>query len=329
MNLVVQRPGLLTTVQDLGRWGHQGAGVPVAGPMDAWSHRLANLLVGNPAECAVLEATVTGPQFECEGDTLLAITGGPFAITVGEQHVRSPLVARAPAGTALQFGECLAGARAYVAVAGGFDVPLVLGSRATDLRAGFGGYAGRALHAGDRLAIGSHQAPTGTVHDDTPQHARPSAVVDVRELPDASHAPARTAVTRLRVMRGPTEGAAADRAFTELLAGLFRISARSDRMGYWLEAGAVTPGATASMITGPTTMGLVQVPPSGEPILLMADRQTTGGYAAVAVVIAADLPVAGQLPPGATVTFEACTPDDARRVLLERETQLNSIARPW
>src|SRR4051794_2883435 len=154
MNLLLQRPGLLTTVQDLGRWGHQGAGVPVAGPVDAWSHRLANLLVGNPAECAVLEATVAGPQFECEVDTLLAITGAPFAITVGEQHVRSPLVARAPAGTALQFGECLAGARAYVAVAGGFDVPVVLGSRATDLRAGFGGDAGRGPPPGRPPPIG-------------------------------------------------------------------------------------------------------------------------------------------------------------------------------
>jgi antagonist of KipI len=109
---------------------------------------------------------------------------------------------------------------------------------------------------------------------------------------------------------------------------MFRISPRSDRMGYRLDGGGVAPGATASMITGPTTMGLVQIPPSGEPILLMADRQTTGGYAAVAVVIAADLPVAGQLAPGATVTFEPCTSEEAHRLLLERETQLNATARP-
>jgi antagonist of KipI len=129
----------------------------------------------------------------------------------------------------------------------------------------------------------------------------------------------------LRVMRGPAEEPAADRAFIALTRGSFRVSSQSDRMGYRLEGGVVAVGTTASMVTAPTTMGLVQVPPSGEPILLMADRHTTGGYAAVAVVITADLPLAGQLGPGYAVTFEACTPEDARRALRQMEAHLAVI----
>ncbi len=308
MSLVVHRAGLLTTVQDLGRWGQQSWGVPVAGPMDSWSHRLANRVLGNADTAAVLEVTVIGPLIECEVGTRMAITGAPCAIAVGGQHVRSPLVLEAAAGTTIDIGECQAGTRAYVAVGGGFDVPVVLGSRSTDLRGRFGGCAGRAVHAGDRLHYTSAAV-----------HPR------VRELRDAAVGPDREGFTRLRVMRGPAQEPAADHAFTVLGRGSFRISPQSDRMGYRLEGSIVAGGPTASMISTPTTMGLVQVPPSGEPILLMADRQTTGGYAAIAVVIAADLPLAGQLGPGHGVTFEACTPEYAHQALKQMEAQLTAV----
>ena len=309
MSVVIHRPGLLTTVQDRGRWGHQSAGVPVAGPMDAWSHRLANRLLGNAEDAAVLEVTVTGPAFECDADATFAITGAPFAIRVGEDLVRSPVLIDVAAGSSIEFGECLAGTRAYVAVAGGFDVPAVLGSRSTDLRGGFGGCDGRALRAGDRLR---HAA------------ASASAVSRVRELPAAAVAPPRTGVTGLRVLPGPWDDPAAARAFHLLLDGSFRLSSHSDRMGYRLEGSPVS-STSGAMITTPTAMGLVQVPPSAQPILLMADRQTTGGYAPLAVVIAADLPLAGQLGPGHAVGFEACTPDEAYRAVQEREAHLIAL----
>jgi biotin-dependent carboxylase-like uncharacterized protein len=276
--------------------------------MDAWSHRLANAAVGNAAEAAILEVTVTGPLLACADDTQLAITGAPFAIQVEGRTWRSPLVLQAAAGTTVDFGECLAGTRAYVAVAGGFQVPLVLGSRSTDLRGAFGGYAGRALRAGDSLA-----------------HAMRSGHPQVREWPEASMVGSRDAVTPLRVVPGPQDDEAMDRVFSELLRGTFRISSRSDRMGYRLEGRTLAAPTNATMITAPTTMGLVQVPPSGEPILLMADRQTTGGYAPAAVVIAADLPLAGQLGPGHLLRFERCTHDDARRARRAREAQLLSL----
>jgi antagonist of KipI len=308
MSLRAHRPGLLTTVQDLGRWGYQSAGVPVAGPMDPWSHRLANLLLGNPETAAVLEVTVTGPLLECEADTRIAITGAPFAITVDGTHARSPVVLDAAAGTIVDFRECFAGTRAYVAVAGGFDVPSVLGSRSTDLRGGFGGWAGRAIRTGDRLPYAAVPARPG-----------------VRQLRHVPLPPTRDAITRLRVMRGADDGAAGDRAFAELLGAPFRISPRSDRMGYRLEGGTLATGLGGSVITAPTTMGLVQLPPGGEPILLMADRQTTGGYAALAVVISADLPLAGQLGPGHALTFERCTHEQACLALQEREAQLTAV----
>jgi biotin-dependent carboxylase-like uncharacterized protein len=308
MSLMVHRGGLLTTVQDLGRWGHQSSGVPVAGPMDSWSHRLANIALGNADTAAVLEVTILGPLLECEVGTRMAITGAPCAISIDGEHVRSPLLLEAAAGTTIDIGECQAGTRAYMAVAGGFDVPVVLGSRSTDMRGGFGGFAGRAVHAGDRLHYAATQVHPGA-----------------RELPDAAVGPARDGITRLRAMRGPADEQAADRAFTALMRGSFRVSSQSDRMGYRLEGGIVAAGTTASMVTGPTTMGVVQVPPSGEPILLMADRQTTGGYVAVAVVIAADLPLAGQLGPGHAVAFEPCTPEDAHQALRHMEAQLAAI----
>ena len=276
--------------------------------MDAWSHRLANATLGNAPDAAVLEVTVTGPLLACADDTQLAITGAPFAIQVEGRSLRSPLVLQAAAGTAVDFGECLAGTRAYVAVTGGLQVPMVLGSRSTDLRGAFGGYAGRALRAGDGL-----------------EHAVRSGHPRVREWPEAAMVSSRDAVTPLRVLPGPQEDDAMDRVFSELLRGPFRISSRSDRMGYRLEGRNLAAPTTATIITAPTTIGLVQVPPSGEPILLMADRQTTGGYAPVAVVIAADLPLAGQLGPGHLVTFERCTHDEARRARRAREAQLVAL----
>jgi antagonist of KipI len=317
MTLVVHRPGLLTTVQDLGRWGHQSSGVPVGGPMDWFAHRVANLVVGNACHAAVLEITVMGPTLECETPARIAITGAPFVIRVNGSPRESPLVVDAGPGTIIEFGPCLAGARGYLAVDGGFDVPVVLGSRSTDLRAGFGGFAGRALRAGDRVRVGTTAAPVTERHSGTG-----GGMPRVRQLPPMGSVPARGTVAPLRVLRGPAAGQSGEEAFSTFLAATYRVSSRSDRMGYRLEGGNAGRSASGAIITAPTVMGLVQVPPSGEPVLLMADRQTTGGYAGVAVVIAADLPVAGQLAPGDALQFVPCTDAEARRALADAETRL-------
>jgi antagonist of KipI len=304
--VAVLRAGLLTTVQDDGRWGFQHLGVPVSGPMDRWSHRLANLLVANSETATTLELTGTGPELAFDGATSIAVTGARFRGELDGRPWISPVVLRPEGPCRVIFGERLAGFRSYLAISGGFDVAPVLGSRATDLRSRLGGFRGRALRDGDSLSLVS-----GGGHEP-------------RVVPkDAGWMLSETAC-RLRVIRGPEPGRAADAAFEALLSGSFAISPRSDRMGYHLLGSRVVLDA-GRRVSGPVATGVIQVPPSGEPVLLMADRQTTGGYAVVATVITADLPRAGQLGPGDRVEFEATEPDTALRALIASEQALLAL----
>lgn len=300
----VVRAGLLTTVQDLGRWGHGALGVPVAGPMDVYSHRLANLLVGNPASAATLEVTLSGPELLFRGrSTVVAVTGGVFEVTLDEQPVPLGVSRRVKSGQRLRFGRRRQGARAYVAVAGGFEADVVLGSRATHLAAGMGGIEGRALRAGDRLRVG-----------------RPHVVAPVeRRGVNLAVGPERTI---LRVLPGPHDQWFAPEAMTVLCRETFRVSPRSNRMGFRLEGPTLPRAAAPELLSAAVPMGAIQVPPAGEAILLMADRQTTGGYPQVATVISADLPLAGQLAPGDAVGFRPCSLAEALAALAARERQL-------
>lgn len=291
--VLVHDGGFLTTVQDLGRWGWQAFGVPVAGPMDRRAHVAANDLAGNRPGAALLEVTLAGPTLVCERATRIAVTGAPWSLQIGGTPGRTPLVADVPAGETVAFVKREAGARAYVAFAGGIDVPIVLGSRSTDLRSRFGGYHGRALRAGDRLDLGDDAAPGA------PAPARPLLDAGVWDAP-----------RRLRVLAGPAGDEWTRAALDQLTAREWTVSTRSDRMGYRLQGEALS-GGTGLMISAPTVVGAVQVPPGGQPILLMADRQTTGGYPVAAVVITADLPVAGQLLPDDRLRFVEVTLPEA------------------
>lgn len=308
--LDVLRPGLLTTVQDGGRWGQQALGVPVAGAMDTASLRHANLLVGNPAGAAGLEVTLLGPRLRAEAPLLVAVAGAPFELDVDgrPQAMDTPFVLGA--GTVLTFGRREIGARAYLAVAGGIDVPLVLGSRATHLVSRMGGLEGRALKAGDRLPLGpapgiqSHRAAAG-----------PAA----HWLGPGPHG--------LRVLPGPQDDWFTDASRHAFFTTPFTVSPRSDRMGFRLDGPAIVRAHADELLSEPVPFGAVQVPAGGAPILLMADRQTAGGYPKIATVIAADLPVAGQLGPGDQIRFIPCTRADAVAALIARErVQLRTAA---
>jgi antagonist of KipI len=302
----VRRPGLLTTVQDLGRWGHQATGVPVAGPMDTYSHRLANLLVGNDPSAAGLEITLIGPELEFDSRTTLAICGADFDITCDGQTMPTGLSFAVAAGARLHFGRRRAGARAYVAVAGGLQTPLVLGSRATHLVSAMGGIEGRALVAGDRLPI--LPSPPG----------RPRRAIGIL-LPS-------TGRVRLRLLPGPQADAFPPEAAHTLATVSFRVSPRSNRMGYRLEGPPLVRYERPEPISEPLAFGAIQVPAAGEPILLMADRQTAGGYPKIASVIAADLPIAGQLAPGDTIEFSWSSRPEAAAALIARERSLLRIS---
>lgn len=304
----VIRGGMLTTIQDSGRWGYQSRGVPVAGPMDPVSHRLANALVGNDRGAATLEVTLLGPELEFEDERVVAVTGADFEITLDGK----PALAGAPfmvsAESRLRFGQRRRGARAYLAIRGGVAVPPVLGSRATHLISAMGGVGGRALKAGDRLPLGVAEVMRPT-----------AAPLADRLVPLPAH-PA-----RLRVLPGPQADAFATEAFSALQSAPYTVGQQSDRMGFRLEGPPLAHARGADIISDATPLGVLQVPASGQPILLMADRQTTGGYPKIATVISADLAVAGQLGPGDTIVFSVCDPHEAMAALIAQERALMAL----
>ena len=311
--VTVLHPGLLTTIQDEGRWGYQQLGVPVAGPMDAVAHRLANAVLGNPRDAATLEATFVGPELRFEDEGWIAVTGADLRPTVDGREAPMGTPVRCRAGSVLRFADRRSGVRAYIAVDGGVAVPLVLGSRATHLLSGLGGIDGRALRAGDRLPLGSRGAsPSGSRGE--PGEARPTTD---RARPAGG--------ARLRVLPGPQIDQFDASAIEMLRQHRYTVSPQSDRMGYRLSGGVRLQAPAGEMISDAVVMGGVQVPPSGEPILLMADRQTTGGYPQLAVVITGDLPLAAQLGPGDWVEFEMCSLADAAAALREQEGQLRAL----
>lgn len=308
MSLVIERPGLFSTIQDGGRHGFAQWGVPVSGPMDRWSARLANRLAGNPDGAAVIEVTLVGPRFRVERDCVVAIAGAVFDIEIGARVLQTPWSGPIAAGTTVTFGKRRAGARAYVAAGGSFRLPSVLGSRSTLVRAPLAGLAGRALQGGDVIPL------------DAPQAA--ARGVDADAL-SAWWDPAHTGTSHVLRVLAPSEP---NPAFYALCATSFAVSTRSDRMGYRLEGTAAWGDIPGALLSGPTTLGAVQLPPGGEPILLMADHQTTGGYAQIAVLCRADRQLAGQLAPGDRVAFAPISRDAARLAHAERERALEQLA---
>jgi antagonist of KipI len=308
----VVKPGMLTTIQDNGRWGFQSRGVPVAGPMDPYSHRLANALVGNTPDAATLEVTLLGPDLEFDDERTVAVAGARFELTLDGSHVPSagPFIVRA--GSRLQFGHRLDGTRSYVAVSGGIATPSVLGSRATHLISGMGGVGGRALKAGDRLPLGVSRSSQG---------ARGSS------LPSRAYGRSNESPTRVRVLAGPQVDYFSDDSLDQLQSAPYVISAKSNRMGFRLDGPVLRHSRGADIVSDATPLGVLQVPASGQPILLMADRQTTGGYPKIATVITADLPVAGQLGPGDSISFAVCSPREAMAALIAQERALMAFER--
>lgn len=294
----ILRPGMLTTVQDLGRWGYQSRGVPVSGALDWHAHRLANRLLGNAAAMATLEVTLMGPQMQFETDTVFAVTGADFRLMLNGAPIEMNRPIEAGSGAIVKFGERLRGARAYVAVAGGIDVPEVLGSRSTHVLTGMGGHHGRALKASDKIPIGVR--------------SRGQGVVPPRSLSGASFG------AKLRAVPADPH------LFAYVSSQRFRVSPQSDRMGYRLEGTPVGRAPSGELISTAVPTGAIQVPPTGQPILLMNDHATTGGYAIAGTVITADLPIAGQLAPGDWIEFEACSVRTADVALRRREDALGA-----
>jgi biotin-dependent carboxylase-like uncharacterized protein len=316
----VERPGMHSLLQDAGRYGYQRFGVPVNGPMDEWSHRIANALVGNDADAATLECTLTGPTVRFARDTLIALAGADMNATVAGIPLPRHCAVMVRRDMPLVLGRCRQGARGYLAVRGGFAPEPVLGSRSTNLRAHFGGVAGRALRAGDAVPVASparEMLPLARmlVQSGMPCVAAraPSGELHV-EPPDA-----------VRFIPGPQWDRFTPQARQCFERDSFTVSSQSDRMGYRLEGASLALAEPLEMISEAVSFGTVQVPPGGAPIVLMADRQSAGGYPKIAYVISADLPALAQALPGAALRFRGVTQDTAQRLLLAMEDRLQAI----
>lgn len=320
MTLRVHRAGILSTLQDRGRYGYQRYGMPVGGVMDEHSHRLANLLVRNAEEDATLELTLAGPRLEFTESALIAICGGDFTPTIGGQSVpvSRPVLMRA--GSVLDLAVCRLGCRAYLAVAGGFDVPVVMGSKSTYLPAGIGGFKGRALRRGDELPV--QRAPV----DLYPALHRALQSAEAFACPKWSvHANAALMAHdhhRIRFIQGRHFALFSESSRVQFVSAEFRIAANSDRMGYRLEGPALALAQPGDILPEAVTFGSIQVTPDGKPIVLMANRQTTGGYPLMGEVASVDLPLLAQLPPGDTLRFEPITLEHSQELYLQREREM-------
>ncbi len=302
----VARAGLLTTVQDRGRIGCQKFGVTVSGAMDEVALRVGNILVGNEQGAAGLEISFLGPRIRLRTDVVLALTGAEMDADLGGEPAPWYEAFRARAGQVLDIRHCTRGLRAYLTVAGGIDVPVGLGSRSTSLAAGFGGFEGRPLREGDVLSVGPTVGGTarGFGHD-----------VSRRWRPTFGSPQV------LRVVFGPQDDAFTEAGRRTLLAAVYEVSPSSDRMGYRLEGPAIEHAGAADIISDWIPLGGIQVPGNGKPIVLLADRQTTGGYTKIATVISPDIPKLVQLRPGEALRFRAVSVGEAEAAAraLERE----------
>ncbi|MDR2137095.1 MAG: biotin-dependent carboxyltransferase family protein [Synergistaceae bacterium] len=318
MKLSIEKPGLFTTVQDLGRRGYQTQGVPVAGAMDSAALCLGNVLLGNEKdpgglEPAGLEITVLGPSITVtEGSGCFVVTGAEAGVTKNGTPLPCWTVHRLDAGDTVVFSAPKGGgSRSYFCVSGGIDVPLIMGSRATYTRGKFGGHEGRALKAGDVLVTGE----PGTLWADCEGLSCPPRLRPVRD-PDAP----------LRVVPGPQDDLFTEEGLAAFYSSEYVIANSADRMGFRLEGPAIAHKESADIISDAICLGSVQVPGHGQPIVMLADRQTTGGYTKIATVCAVDVENLAQRLPGGKARFEKITVETAVD-LLRREENLIEEAR--
>jgi KipI family sensor histidine kinase inhibitor len=311
-SIEVVRPGLLTTVQDRGRFGYQKFGVPANGAVDGVALRVANVLVGNPQGAAALEVTVLGPQLRFLADAVVAVTGAEVQADLDGRPVPWYQSFLVRAGQTLDVQACARGLRSYLAVAGGMDVPVLLGSRSTCLAATFGGFQGRALAAGDLLRTGPTPGPLTALAN--------------REVPEEWRRRPSSPVT-LRVVLGPQDDAFTEQGVRTFLESPYQVTQHTDRMGCRLDGPEIAHRKSADIISDWVPTGGVQVPGDRRPIILLADRQTTGGYPKIATVIGSDLPLVAQCRPGDSLRFRAVTLAEALAITREIEADLEALPR--
>lgn len=320
MSFEVIKPGLLSTIQDEGRYGHRKHGVIVSGPMDRFAHRAANLLVGNGSKAAALEMTLQGPTLVAQSDILVAICGADMGAEVdgAAASLWQPFLLRM--GSELRFQYAVQGCRTYLAVHGGFQADHVLGSHSTYQRAAIGGYKGRALRVGDILGIAKEGS--GLAAEIVNEVELRSKIVSPMIRPDYRDDPV------IRFVRGKEASRFTPDSWSQFVSHRFQVTSQSDRMGYRLSIEPsleLEAGLPYEMISEAVVAGTIQVPSSGQPILLLADCQTTGGYPRIGHVITADLPLVAQVKPGGTLRFQEVSHSEAQKLLLMQAMDLKQL----
>ena len=317
MKLTVIKAGMFTTVQDLGRWGYQSSGVPVAGAMDLTALRLGNIMVGNEPGAAAIEATFMGPELAVSGGGIAVFAGAELGFSVNGNEAGSWTVVELRDGDVISFKGPKSGCRGYLCAAGGVDVPLVMGSRSTYTRAKIGGFEGRALKAGDVLNI-----------FDADDKALPRAgfSLPAEMRPDYSPAGA------LEIITGLQEDAFTESGLETLFSSEYTITNESDRMGCRFDGPKVEHSAPADIVSDAIPLGAVQIPGHGRPIAMLADRQTTGGYTKVGVLSQSSIARLVQLAPGSKVRFKRISVEEATVGLAAarvREAALSKLVAEW
>jgi len=318
VNISVLSPGLLTTIQDLGRHGYQKYGVIVSGAMDTYAMRLSNILVGNEENEGVLEITLVGPSLKLEKGTLFSITGGDLSPTINGKKISKGRPIYLNNDCILKFGSCKAGCRSYLAVAGGFDVQKIMESKSTYLRAQFGGFKGRSLRKDDIIRIGVQNSSSIKIIKKLEEingkgdFVSPSWYIKNFMIKN-------TESTVIRVFEDRQFNKISEESINIFFSSKFKIDSRSDRMGYRLSGEKIEFKEKLEMISEEVSIGTIQIPPDGNPIILLADVQTTGGYPKIAHVASADIQKIVQLKPNDKIEFKKITLKEAEKLYFERE----------
>ena len=290
MGIQIINGGFLTTIQDMGRYGYQETGMSVSGVMDTRAASLANILVGNDTNEAVIEITMMGPTMKFTEDEIIAVTGGDLGAKIDGKPVERYRAVLVKAGQTLSFMGMYGGSRAYIAFAGGLDIPVVMGSRSTNIKCGLGGFKGRRLLDGDYISFRAKRRYL-------PYFL--SRSLDLNEFDQDN--------ITLRVIMGPQDDAFTAAGKETFLSSEYVVTSEFDRMGCRLEGPFIASKSTTDIISDGIAFGSVQVPSHGKPIILLADRQTTGGYAKIATVISVDIPKLVQRKTDHKVKFQAVT----------------------
>ncbi|MGV8982089.1 5-oxoprolinase subunit C family protein [Clostridium sp.] len=305
----ILKPGMYTTIQDEGRYNYQKSGMSVSGAMDQFSLKIANILVGNSSGEACLEATLMGPEIKFQGNALIAVTGANLVPMINSMVVEMWCGLNVREGDVLSFGTVKNGCRSYISIARGIDVPEVMGSKSTYVKGKVGGFQGRILKAGDELKIKASDENNFT---------------DVLRLP-TEFIPCYNKDNMVRVVMGPQDDYFTSEGTNTFLNCPYEVTNEADRMGYRLSGTKISHKVGADIISDGITMGSVQVPGHGAPIIMMADRQTTGGYTKIATVITPDINIVGQLKPGDSVRFKSIDIQEAHKVYREYMNNFHNI----